>query len=164
MSNSMPPQVAAEAEGWRLHQPAQQCGGLWDKAASKKKAQHGEKKRKKPKKPPPKNPKKSTSFLQCSYLDPRSLSQSKSWGWEEELQTIPKAAHDWKSQAKKMLLKLITGGLAKVFNPSNGKKETPEKTICTASILLLVVLLFPLFSILVPAGRDKEVGYGGFTW
>lgn len=27
-----------------LHQPAQQCGGLWGKAASEKKAQHGKKK------------------------------------------------------------------------------------------------------------------------
>jgi len=42
-------------------------------------------------------------------------------------------------------------------------KEILEKSVCIASILLLAVLLFLLFSISVPAGRNKEVGYGGFT-
>lgn len=93
---------ASQAEGG-LHQPAQQRGG---KAASEKKAQHGKKK---------------PSFIQCSYLDPRSLSQNKSWGWKEELRIIPKAAHEWKFQTRKTLCKLITGGLAEVFN---GKRDS----------------------------------------
>lgn len=84
-----------------LHQPAQQCEALWGKDASEKKAQHGKKK---------------PSFLWCSYLDARSLSQKKSWGWKEELQTIPKAAYDWKFQIRKTFFKLITSGLA--INPS----------------------------------------------
>lgn len=40
-------------------------------------------------------------------------------------------------------------------------KEISEKSVCVANILLLAVLLFLLLSILVPAGMNKEVGYGG---
>lgn len=39
-------------------------------------------------------------------------------------------------------------------------KEIPEKSVYIASILLLAVLLF---SISVPAGGNKEVGYVGFS-
>lgn len=42
-------------------------------------------------------------------------------------------------------------------------EEISEKSVCIANILLLAVLLFLLLSILVPAGRNEEVGYGGMA-
>lgn len=121
------------------------------KAASEKKAQHEKKTQK-------------THFSLVFLFGSKKFITEQVLRVERRAATNPKGSTWLIVSEKKTLRKLITGGLAKVFNPSNGKRETTVKILYTESILFLAVLLFPLFSILDPAGRDKEVGYGGFTW
>lgn len=91
----------SHAEGG-LHQPAQQCGG---KAASEKKAQHGKK----------------------PLFYPVFLSGSQKFITEQVLRVErgtannPKGSTWMKVSDKKTLCKLITGGLAEVFN---GKRDS----------------------------------------
>lgn len=140
----MPPQVPGEAEGWRAPPASPAVWGSLRQSCLREKGSASKKK---------------TSFLQCSYLDPRSLSQNKSWEWKEELQPIPKAAQDWQFQTRKTLFKLITGVLAKAFNPSNGKRDSWKKHLHCKHF----TPCSPFISFIQPFSPCRK-GQGGRWW